>query len=751
MPEGKPLAATVADYDSDGSCVKLGTEVSAKQNASAARPHEQQQQQQRTPKQAQPTTRREPSDSGYSSQNSTAHAKGVPTPLSIPARHATRQPASTPTSPTKSNTKKPIIQRHDSARSRSQTTLQPLSKSDDKCDDPNCRHPDCPPNRNKERRKTMYVSQPPPSTATTQVPSQYAYAQISPYHYSREMPPPPPPRPQSFYAGMYSASQPGPPLSQSAFYYAPAYGQPTAYGEIPASPVTPLVPPSPTSPNAAGYPGYPGGTISARMPNPNVAGMEPPKLAPNPGLPIRTSARRPDNRPLPGTYPNDPETVSDSDTGSSDYDSEEEYQRRRAAAERQRRRSSYVEPRSKSRPRNKSRGHDAAVAMVTHSAHSRRPSMSKSYYTDSYVPTRRSSLRDPRTERLQRAPYSDGPEYSSDNFDSDRTARAVVHARNSAPTSKQHSRRPSVSTNASSGGTKATSLSSVTDYSRAIIEDSRGRRVVYLSKEQQAELIKQHQRQKLQDTLDEQERLANMRFSAASDYQREMSGGVDGYQMSAENIKNLNRTTKPQSRSHISGRSGKSAGSGSKTSRSNGVKIHAGGTVLHVDGDMAMQVRTTNDGEVHLVLARKGAAGLESLAEEEETASQKLTREAMRDLFDCSAHQNPNIHDLSRNTHHITTHLPIWPFIPAFQRSCSDLPHSQSAWLERSLFTFFRFGYPTLLPFDLENSPDLLKTYCGAVCWGEAEDMSKEEGRIHGKSQKSMFWDIQKVGFFFFH
>ncbi|KXT18223.1 hypothetical protein AC579_2898 [Pseudocercospora musae] len=604
--DGKPLAATVADYDSDGSCVKPGTEVSAKQSASAGRRHEQQKPPSRTPKQAQPTTRREPSDSAYSSQNSMAHAKGIPAPLSIPAQHAPRPPASTPTSPTKSNTKKPIIHRHDSGRSRSQTTVQPVTKSDDNCDVPDCRHPNCPPNRNKERRKTMYVSQPQPSTATTQAPSQYAYAQLPPYHY---MPPPPVPlppnasrsgRPQTFYAGMpmqYAASQP------AAFYYAQGHGQPTAYADIPASPVTPMVPPSPTSPHAGGYPGYPGRTISARMPNPNVAGLEPPKLAPNPGLPIRTSARRPaDNRPLPGTHPTEPETASDSDAASSDYSSEEEYQRRRAAAERQRRRSSYVEPRSKSRPRNKSRGHDAAGEMLTHSAHSRRPSMSKSYYTDSYVPTRRSSLRDPRTERLQRAPYSDGPEYSSDNFDSDRTARAVVHARNSAPTSKQHSRRQSVSTNASSGGTKATTLSSVTDYSRAIIEDSRGRRVVYLSKEQQAELIKQHQRQKLQDTLDEQERLANMRFSAASDYQREMSGGVDGYQMSAENIKNLNRTTKPESRSHISGRSGKSAGSGSKTSRSNGVKIHAGGTVLHVDGDMAMQVRTTDDGEVHLVL-----------------------------------------------------------------------------------------------------------------------------------------------------
>ncbi|EME84034.1 uncharacterized protein MYCFIDRAFT_195204 [Pseudocercospora fijiensis CIRAD86] len=621
--KGEPQAATVADYDSDGSCVKPGTEVSAKQNASAGRRHEPQKTPSRTPKQAQATTRREPSDSGYSSQNSTAQAqaqakaKAMPAPLSIPTQNAARQPASTPMSPTKSNTKRPIVHRHDSGRSRSQTTVQPASKPHDKCDDRNCRDPDCPTSRNKERRKTMYVSQPLPSPATA-----HPYAQIPPYQYGRKMPPPPlplqrtasrPGRPQSFHAGMplpYSASQPGPPPAQSAYYYTQGYGQPSAYAAtpssqqiyVPASPVTPMVPPSPTSPNAAGYPGYPGGIISARIPNPNVAGMEPPKLAPNPGLPIRTSARRPDNRPPPATYPNDSATTSDSETGS-DCESEEEYQRRREAAGRRRRRSSYVDHRSKSRPRNKSRGHDAVIATVTRSTHSRRPSMGKSYYTDSYVPTRRNSLRDPRTERLHRAPYSDnGPGYSSDNFDSDRTSGAVVHTRHSAPTSKQHSRRPSVSTNASSGGTKATTLSSVTDYSRAIIEDSRGRRVVYLSKEQQAELIKQHQRQKLQDSLDEQERLANMRFNAASDYQKEMSGGVDGYQMSAENIKNLNRTSKPPSRSHMSGRSGKSAGSGSKASRSNGVKIHAGGTVLHVDGDMAMQVRTTDDGEVHLVL-----------------------------------------------------------------------------------------------------------------------------------------------------
>lgn len=78
-----------------------------------------------------------------------------------------------------------------------------------------------------------------------------------------------------------------------------------------------------------------------------------------------------------------------------------------------------------------------------------------------------------------------------------------------------------------------------------------------------------------------------------------MSGGIDSYELTAENLKQQRR----KSTSHVSGRSQKSGGSGSKASqRPDGVKIHAGGTVVHVYGDTALQVRTGDDGETHLVV-----------------------------------------------------------------------------------------------------------------------------------------------------
>ena len=131
------------------------------------------------------------------------------------------------------------------------------------------------------------------------------------------------------------------------------------------------------------------------------------------GLTRTVSARRPNDRPaMPGKFP-DPESTdseSDSSSGSEYSESEEEDRHTR------RRRESYRDPRPQER----------RMAVVQQS--SRRPSVSKKYYTETAVPTK--SRRESRPqEPLRRAPRSDtGLDYpsSSDINDSDRTQRAVV-------------------------------------------------------------------------------------------------------------------------------------------------------------------------------------------------------------------------------------------------------------------------------------------------------------------------------------
>lgn len=217
--------------------------------------------------------------------------------------------------------------------------------------------------------------------------------------------------------------------------------------------------------------------------------------------------------------------------------------------------------------------------------------MSKRYYTENSLAKSRKQSR-PR-ESLQRSNYSDtNVEYpsSSDRNDSDRTARADVGYRRNTTTSSRSSRRPSVSTTASSGHTKATSLSSGTEYSRVIVEGANGRRIHYLSKHDQDRLIRQLHQAKLNDEQRLEERIA--------DYQNRTSGGAP-FDLTADNVKRANR----KSGSHLSHRSQKSAGSGSK-SRADGIQIKSGDTVLHVYGDAKIEMRPSEDGgPAHLVIA----------------------------------------------------------------------------------------------------------------------------------------------------
>ena len=577
--------AQVEEWDSDESSAVPGTIVQAREQA--AQPSS------RPSRAAESRRRRDaPSDSGYSSQAS------APPVIQPPSQGPAQRPATV--SPTKANKSKPVIHRIDSARDeRRQAISSGAGRQKKQCDDPYCRDPNCVPTTRYERRSTMSHQQP---SAPAYAPQHYA-------HYSNPampppvlpasamMPPPPRPRAQSTsrtarpvsihgYSGLsYSGAPSGPPPSQSAYYgYPQQYpSSPSAgyYGSTPPTQTldyaqaSAYVPPSPTSPNVATYPGYPGysGGMSARAINPGVAGLEMP-TAMQPNLGRTMSARRPSER-RDSRIP-EPESASDSESTSESSESSPEREHR------QRRQSS----------RRGSRAREEAVAVVHHP---RRPSVSRKYNTEASIPTtarvRRESSR-PR-EHLRRAPRSDTfYEYpsSSEVNDSDQTQRAVVYRRG-AGSSSQSSRRPSVSTTASSGRTKNTSLSSNTDYSRdysrVILEGPNGRRVAYLSKNQQAQLTRQSQQQ--DDYKYEKQRLQEERVAA---YQREMGGG-EPQELTAENIK---KSQYRKSASHVSGRSQKSSGSGSKASKSNGIQIQSGDTVLHVYGDAKVEMRQPEDG-----------------------------------------------------------------------------------------------------------------------------------------------------------
>ncbi|EME45067.1 hypothetical protein DOTSEDRAFT_33658 [Dothistroma septosporum NZE10] len=599
MPQDKTgRVAQCEDYDSDESRIVEGTVVTASAGATQ-RPRSQQQSSSR-PRTAERSHRGDATNN--SGQPSHASAQ-IATTSHTPAAGSTSQPPTlrrlSTASPTKS---KPVIHRVDSARSGTSARQQ----SGSRCSDPYCNKPGCALKPNIERRYTLSSEQPHPQS--TQAPTTSQHRSAPQHHYqavpvatpAMMMPPPPlpqpesrprQPRPVSIHAGYpsYSGSLPGPLPASSAYYYQ-NYQQPSSsyYGTTPPTqtsinypPQSPSMP-SPSSPNVAGtYPGFPGyagpSAYSTRQANPAVPGLDFPKVMPHlslqPGLSRAFSARTPNVL----TEPESTETESDSASSESDIsETEEDYQRRLK------------------NDRRKSRAPEDMVAVVP----SRRPSVrdSKRYRTETAVSmkSRRESLRLEDVPRSARRSDT-GLDYpsSSDRNDSDRTARATISERRSTTSSARGSRRPSVSTTASSGRTKDTSLSSgANEHSRVIIEDSSGRRrTAYLSKEQQSDLIRRMEQAKLNERWDEQ-RLTEEKVAA---YQRSINGG-EPYELSAQNVKDINRKSGSHSLSHVSRRSQRSGGSGSKLSRSDGIVIQTGGTVLHIHGESSVQVRPGEDG-----------------------------------------------------------------------------------------------------------------------------------------------------------
>ncbi|CAK4030331.1 Hypothetical predicted protein [Lecanosticta acicola] len=586
----KPAApvAQADDWDSDESSAVPGTTVLA----------------QRSEPPPQPSPR--PAKTADSRRRPDASSRGkaaAPEPTLPASQRVVQRPASG--SPIKPKSK-PVIHRNDSGRDprahtvSSATGRQPATQ----CDDPNCRDPGCLPTR----RSTVSYHQPQPAPYATHY-AQYPNGAMPPPIASMMMPPPPRPRAGSTsrgarpvsihgYSGLsYSGAQPGPPPSASAYYgYPQPYAAPQAagyYGSTPSTqaldypPASPVVPPSPTSPNMTTYPGFPGyaGGMSARAMAPNVAGLEMPKAVQPPGIARTMSARRTNERRDSRLLELEPPAAdSESVTSdSSEYESEPERHRRRRSSARD------------SRPREQ----------MTVVRHPKRPSVSQKYYTESSVPTTSQMRREPSRPRepLRRAPRSDNYyEYPSSPGvnDSDPTQRAMIPRRGT--TSSSHSsRRPSVSTTASSGRTKNTSLTSNTDYSsdysKVILEGPNGRRTAYLSKDQQAALSRRARQQQMDDRYAEAQRLQEERVSA---YQRAMSGG-ELHELTAENIK---KSQYRKSASHVSGRSQKSSGSGSQASKADGIKIQLGDTVLHVYGDAKVEMRPGEDGRpAHFFIA----------------------------------------------------------------------------------------------------------------------------------------------------
>ena len=190
---------------------------------------------------------------------------------------------------------------------------------------------------------------------------------------------------------------------------------------------------------------------------------------------------------------------------------------------------------------------------------------------------------------------------SSDNVDSDRTARAVVdhgRARTNVSTSTRSSRRPSLSTTASSGRTRLTNLSSATSGVNSLTLSGgaqpgggRYRDTTYYSKRDQEDDLRARRQFE-----------ANVqRERAIHEYQRERSGGMEGPELTAENIRQSQmRRTGSASQSGRSVRSHRS--SKSRVVPGEGVEIKSGNTIINVTGDSTLSFTTGEDGARRVVI-----------------------------------------------------------------------------------------------------------------------------------------------------
>ncbi|KAK6435472.1 hypothetical protein LTR95_008341 [Oleoguttula sp. CCFEE 5521] len=599
-----PQVAHAEEYDSDVSAVKPGTRVDARTSATYGRSS-------RTPRTGPYAT----SDSGYSSYTNASNTAGA-----VVANTGQRTQAVQPAA--SSSRSKPVIHRSESQRSQQRPASRSVSTSRPSadCRDPNCRDPTCLSTKNSDRRYTLphqptqqparpssgaqYPVQQPGPGGPYQIPPNYRYPTAAPPTAAPILNPQPTPRartgstprsrPSSWagapYAGPTYGSTPpqggmqvqrGPPPSPSAYHqqqlqeaqYA-AYHRALAAAQLASTPLATAMgtyapaqiqPPSPQRPALPHI-------YSAR------AGIATPGYAMG-GLPTTQqqgpaalySARRASM--MPGSFPSDyaiQDSASSSDSSSqSDAESEPEsdYSRKlRHAIEKRKRDSRLMPPPSTSR----------------------RPSYRTTHSTPA-ISTR--SSREPLRRSSRSEVDTDHPS-SSDYVDSDRTTRPVVDKRLSytSTQSSRSARQPSVSTNSSSGRTRATTNTSVSGSGRYIVEDSRGRRTLYPSREEAERIARHLQKTKLEDDVEA--------------YQTRVRGGLSP-ELTAENIK---RSQQPPSRRPSSSRasaSSRKSGHSSKNSKSDipaGFQIRSGGTVLHVTGDAKIEMRQGEDGEQMMII-----------------------------------------------------------------------------------------------------------------------------------------------------
>lgn len=571
-----PQVAEVEDYDSDESSAKPGTRVRATRRTSSVRP----------------TQRRDTaSDSGYSGSSSRSGTANVAaqTQNAIAGSSSARQPA-----PTNTSGNKPVI--HTSDRRPDDTRAPTRSASVSRPSNTERRY--TLPQQEYAQQYAAWAAKYPEAAAEHRSRLQQQQQQQQQQYQSQQTKATPAPAVSNFTsqprARAPSTSQPtrpvsihgygipsvsntvhhGPPPSPSAYqnnlaayyqrYQQQLYQQPTALlgstpptQVIPAYPVQSPIATSPTSPNYGAMPAMQQdySRYSARA-NANIAGLTydlaKVTMAPQPTLARTMSARQTSGSYMPGAYP-EPEAVeSESESEESEVDSSEDERHR---ARKHKRDSKLMPPPS------------------------RRPSI----HTRSTAPvavTSRSSR-----QSIQRAPRSDtAVDYPSDHFDSDRTARtarAAVGRPRTESSFSSRSRRPSIST-ASSGRTKATTVSDGSGTRKVIVEDKYGRRrTAYLSQDQQDTLARQYERERREDE-EKQERIEA--------YQQRVRGPVPT-EFTADNIRQAAKRT---SGSHVSRDSRKSGSS--KASKPDGIKIQAGDTVLHVYGEANIEMHPGEDG-----------------------------------------------------------------------------------------------------------------------------------------------------------
>ena len=583
MPSGKPKVAQCEEYDSDASAAKPGTRVKAQRRATTTGPPVSLDRHRGKHKSTN-------SDSGYSSHTTgtqeskaSADAKAMPPP----ARPASAQTA------TRSN---PVpLQRSSSQRnSQGAPTRSPTkAKPSATCNDPKCNVPNCTGAAQDTSRRNSTVQYPvqyPPQYVPSpggqpQSPYQYTYQQLPQSSLTQTIPTLAQPRPRtgsisqqgrpaSFHAGYAypPSAASGPPPSTSAYQnqmlnwnaalQQQAIPNGGLYGTTPPNQLYPnylQASPIRSSPIASNMPI--GQSLqragSARSIDRNFNPVTRPQAQPIQSARL-ASVRHQSARvsKMPGSFPGQQSSGSDSYSDSdsaSDYSSEEENER--------------------TRPR-------ARDSRLMSSSSQRRPSINQRTVTDSAVYTR------PPRDVLVRNPRSDHvleDILSSDNMDSDRTTRAVAGRPRTIHTgSSKGSRRPSVSTTASSGRTRTTAPSSVADPT-IVVEDSKGRRVSYLSQRDRESIMRQVQAQEL-------EKQQRQRESAIEDYQNK----VRGSRPPELTVDNIRKQQFRASGSHMS-HSRKSSRSGSHVG-GDGVKIDYGGTTLHVYGGTTIELQPGEDG-----------------------------------------------------------------------------------------------------------------------------------------------------------